>query len=111
MKGAVLARCRLQRRKAAFEIGLEIVDVLKPDMQPQGRTARRPFGRGTVTVAVERDHKALKAAPRKTHAEQFYRVEQRIDGLLRRRLQHNAEQAGGSGEITFPDRVAGMAFE
>ena len=102
---------RVERRKAALEIGFEIVDILKPDMEPQGRTTGRPFGRGAIAVAVERNDEAFKAAPRKPHAEQLDRVEQGIDSLLRRRLQHNAEQAGRAGKIPFPDRVAGIALQ
>ena len=37
-----------ERLKAAVEIGLEVLDILKPDVQPQRRAARRPFGRGAI---------------------------------------------------------------
>src|SRR6266540_2539411 len=43
----------LQRGEAAFEIGLEVIDILEPDVKPQRGTARRPFGRRAVAVAVE----------------------------------------------------------
>src|SRR5882757_10458888 len=55
-----------QRRKSTLEIGLEVVDVFEPDMQPQRRPARCPFGRGAILVAVERDREALVAAPGKS---------------------------------------------
>ena len=38
----------VEGRKSARQIGLEILDVFEPDMQPQRRAARRPVGRGTV---------------------------------------------------------------
>src|SRR5689334_4960208 len=50
----------LQCGKTAVEIGLEIVDVLKPDMEAQRRAARRPFGRGAIAVAIEGDDQAFK---------------------------------------------------
>jgi hypothetical protein len=31
-----------QRREAAVEIGLEVIDIIEPDVKPQRRTARRP---------------------------------------------------------------------
>ena len=34
-----------------------------------------------------------------------------MHGLFARRLEHDAEQAAGAGEISFPDRVARIAFE
>src|ERR1700712_1441705 len=37
----------------ALHIGLEVADVLQPDMEPQGRAARRPFGGSAVSRAVE----------------------------------------------------------
>ena len=60
----------------------------------------RPFC-GAIVRAVEGNDEAFKTAPRIAHAEKFYGIEQGIDGLLRRRLQHDAEQAGGSGKICF----------
>src|SRR5262245_19903608 len=55
-------RCRyarllrgLQCGKTAVEIGLEIVDVLEPDMQAQRRAARRPCRRRAIGFAIERD--------------------------------------------------------
>src|SRR4051812_36925389 len=85
--------------------------MLQPDVEPQRRALRRPSGRGAIVGAVELDDQAFEAAPGIAHAEQFYGVEQRVDGLLRGRLEHDAEQAGGAGEIALPDRVTGIAFE
>src|ERR1700750_1096003 len=101
----VLTLRRVERREAAREIGLEVLDILQPDMEAQRRTARRPGCRGAVRAAVEGNDEALAAAPGITHAAQFYGGEQGVDGSLRLRLQHDAEQAGGAGKIAFPDRM------
>src|SRR3954471_21708664 len=85
--------------------------MLQPDMEPQCRALRGPSRRRAIVRAVEGDDKAFKAAPGIAHAEQFYAVEQGIDGLLRHRFQHDAEQARGAGEIALRDRVTGIAFE
>ena len=53
----------VEGRKATLEVAFEIVDVLQPDVEPQGRSTRRPLGRRTIVRAVERNHKALEAAP------------------------------------------------
>src|SRR6266446_8615144 len=98
----------LQRRKSAIEIGLEVIDILQPDMKPQRRPAGRPFRRRAVGIAVEGNDEAFETAPRKAHAEQFDGIEQGVDRLWRHRFQDNAEQAGGAGEVTLPDRVAGV---
>src|SRR5665213_1228780 len=103
--------CRVEGCEAALEVGLEIPDILEPDVEPQRRPARRPFGGGAVAVAIEGNHKALEAAPGIAHAKKLDGVEQGIDRLLRRRLQHDAEQARGAGKIPLPDRVARIAFE
>ena len=34
----------VEGRKSALKIGLEILDILQPDVKSQGRAARRPFG-------------------------------------------------------------------
>jgi hypothetical protein len=102
---------RVQRRKATLEIGLEIVDVLQTDMKPQGRTARTPCGRGPIARTVERDDETFEAAPGKAHAEQIQGVEHDVDGRLRPRFQHDAEQAGSAGEIALPDRVPRIALQ
>jgi len=43
-----------QRRKTTLEIGLELVDILQADVEPQRRPAGGPFGRGAIFIAVER---------------------------------------------------------
>ena len=53
----------VEGRKPALEIGFEIVDIFQSDMEPQGGSAGRPFGGGPVGRAVERNDKALEAAP------------------------------------------------
>ena len=60
----------LQRRKATFEIGLEVVDILQADGEPQRRPAGGSFGRGAIFIVAERNDEAFKAAPRKARAEQ-----------------------------------------
>ena len=49
--------------ESAREVGLQILDVLQPDMQPQARSARRPFGGGAIIGAVEGNDETLEAAP------------------------------------------------
>src|ERR1700736_4996907 len=97
--------------KPSLQVCLEVLDVFKANMEPQGWPARRPFGGRAVGFAVEGDDKALEAAPRIADAEQLDGVKQRIDGLLRLRLQNDAEQARCAGKIPFPDRMARIAFE
>src|SRR6266852_7247271 len=86
---------RIERRKTAFQIGLEVLDILKPDMEPQRRSFRRPYGGGSIVGAVEWDRQALETAPGIAHAVQFQAVQEGIDGGLLLRFQHDAEQAGG----------------
>ena len=105
-----LLRCR-QRRKAAFEIGDQIAGILEPDMEAHRRSARRPFGRGAVGRAIEQDGQALEAAPGCAHAEQRQLVDEGVHRRLRHRLEHDAEQAAGAGEVALPDGMAGIAFE
>ena len=59
-----------QRRKTTLEIGLELVDILQADVEPQRRPAGGPFGRGAIFIVAERNDEAFKAAPRKARAEQ-----------------------------------------
>jgi hypothetical protein len=49
--------------KSALKIALEIFDILQPDVEPQRRSARRPFGGRAVARAVKRNDEALEAAP------------------------------------------------
>ena len=50
-----------------------------------------------------------KGAFEKAQAEMLEAVDHRIHRLLRRRLQHHAEQAAGAGEIAFPQRMTRIA--
>lgn len=59
----------IESREAAFEIGLEVLDILQSDVEPQGWAAGRPFGGCTIARAVEWNDEALEAAPRVAHAE------------------------------------------
>src|SRR5690349_7037130 len=61
---------RVEPGKARVEIGLQILDVLEPDMQTQCRTLRVPCRCGAVVSRIEGNNKALEAAPRITHTEQ-----------------------------------------
>ena len=71
-------------RKATIEVGFEIVDVLQPDVEPQGRSTRRPFGRRTIVRTVKRNHKALEAAPRSSTARPCFIRRRRIGDEGRR---------------------------
>jgi hypothetical protein len=53
----------VESRKPALEIGFEVVNVLQPDVKPQCRAARRPFGGRAVGRAVKGNDEALEAAP------------------------------------------------
>jgi len=53
----------VERLKPACKVGLEILDMLEPDVEPQRRAVRRPFGGGAIACAVEWNDKALEAAP------------------------------------------------
>src|SRR5258708_4435140 len=59
----------IESREAAFEIGLEVLDILQSDVEPQGWAAGRPFAGCTIARAVEWNDEALEAAPRVAHAE------------------------------------------
>src|SRR5260370_36000127 len=99
------------RGTAAFEVGDQIVRVLEPDVEAQGRAAGRPARRGAVAGAIEHDDEALVSAPGNPHAEQLERVEEGAHGGLAGRLEHDTEQPRGSGEIAPPDRVSGIVLE
>ena len=73
--------------------------------------ARVPCGRGAERRAVERDREALEAAPGRADAEQRQRIDEGVRGLVRHRLEHDAEQAGRAGEIALPDRMPGIGLE
>ena len=59
---------RGQRRKAALEIGDQIADVLKSDVEADRRAAGLHFVAVRMGVHVERDGKAFEAAPGRAHA-------------------------------------------
>src|SRR5260370_20699606 len=70
-----------------------------------------PSDDSALTLAVERNELALEVSILISHAEIFDRIEQRIDGLLRRGLQNDAEQARRPGKIPSPDRMARIGFQ
>ncbi len=74
--------CRLERGKAALEIGDQIFDRLKPDMETHGRTAGLPGCRGAKGGAVERNGQAFVTAPGGADAEQFEGVDEGMICLL-----------------------------
>src|SRR5579872_6031271 len=59
-RGAGSAARVVECLKSAGQIGLEILDILKADMEPNGRTTRRPCRRCAITGAVERNDEAFK---------------------------------------------------
>ena len=81
---------RRERGKAAGEIGRQVFDLLQADMEAQRRSPGSPFRGGAIARAIERDHQALVSAPRKAHAEQLERIEQRVDRRFTHRLEHHA---------------------
>src|SRR5262245_19940781 len=110
-QGAVTLTRGGERGEAAFEIADQVIDALEPDVDAHGRPARRPCGRGPDDGAVEGNGEALEAAPRRPNAEQRELVEERVDRLLRDRLEHDAEEPARAGEIAPPERVTGIALE
>src|SRR3954469_17036669 len=111
---AVSCRLRVFAAKAGeagVEVGLEVVEVLEPDVQSQRWTGRLPLGRGPIARTIERNDQALEAAPGKAHPEQLEPVEHGRERRLRAGLQHDREQAGGAGEIALPDVVARIGLE
>ena len=49
--------------EAALQIGGQVADIFKPDMEADRRSARAPFGRGAERRAIERDREAFEPAP------------------------------------------------
>ena len=94
-----------------FEVGAQVVDVLKTDMEAQRRALGAPLRRRAIAARIERDDEALVAAPREAHAEQLKPVEHRGDGGCWHRLQDHREEPGGAEEIALPDRVLRVARE
>src|SRR5437763_14310677 len=103
------ARGGVEPLEAVREIVDEIVGILEPGMDAQGRAGLAPRLRGAQLLRMARDDQALEAAPGIAHAEELHAVEHRLDRRLRARLEHEAEEARGAAEIAFPDLVAGMA--
>src|SRR5262245_57495426 len=62
--------CGRHRGKAALEVGDQVADVLKPDVQTHAGATRRPFGRAAIFLDVVGDGEALEATPRRAHPEQ-----------------------------------------
>jgi len=101
----------LKTAKAAFQVGLEILDVLKSDGEAAPPVPPVPIGWRFDRPRSRTGSPGSRSRPRIAHAEQGQAVQQRIDGGLRLRFQHDAEQARGTAEIAFPDRVSGIGFE
>ena len=64
-----------QARETCIEIGLEVVQILQPDMEPQGVAAGIPGRCRAVGRAVERNDEALETTPGIAHPEQLEAVE------------------------------------
>src|ERR1700733_1677020 len=103
---AMLSRRRPQPRKAAVEVGLQILDVLEPDAETHRRAAGRKARRGARGGAVEGKGEAFIAAPGIADSKQLKAVEERGDSGLRRRLQHDRKQARRAGIVALPKRMA-----
>src|SRR3546814_49219 len=114
-RGTVLAGPRLlstvhflEAGEAGGEVGDEVVAMLQPGMDAQGRAGRVPAGRGAHGGGVGQDHEALEAAPARADAEELDAVDQRHRRLAPAGLQDDAEEARGAGEVAPPDRVPGI---
>jgi len=55
--------------EARLEIGLQILNVFEPGMDPERRSCRLPCRRRPVLARIERQDQALEAAPTIPHAE------------------------------------------
>ena len=60
--GCVQVLSRVEGLEPSFQVGLEILDILQPDVEPQCRTTRRPLGRGAVGGTVKWNDEAFEAA-------------------------------------------------
>src|SRR5918995_3846987 len=69
-------------REPRLEVALQILDILEPDMQPQRRACRAPFGGGAERGAVEGGDEALVAAPGGADAEELEVIDHGRDRLL-----------------------------
>ena len=81
---------------------------------PIWKRATTPANFGGVAVAGDvaggGQRQALEAAPGRADAEQRQAVDHRVDRLGgEARLELDAEQAGGAGEVPLPQLVAGRA--
>src|ERR1700733_3696935 len=73
-------------RKTPLEVGDQIFDRFKPDMNAHRRPSRRPSRRGPQTGAVEGNRQTFIAAPGRPNAEQLQRIQEGEYGRLRPRL-------------------------
>src|SRR5688572_27341516 len=103
--------CARQRAKAALQVRNQIVRILQPDVQPDGRAAGIPLGHGAVALDARNDGEALEAAPARSDAEDLKRIDESGDLPLRGGLEHDREQRRRAGEIALPDRVAGVVLQ
>ncbi len=97
------------RSKPAARSAIRSCGSSRPIAQPQARPARVPPRRRAHALGPHRDDQALEAAPAPAHREQAHAVEHRVDPLARDRVQHDAEEAGGAGEVALPQFVAAGA--
>ena len=64
-------------RERRGQIGLEVVDVLEPDMEPEHVARCRPISPRCGSFGMDRQAKALIAAPGPAHAEQLEAIDHR----------------------------------
>src|SRR5271155_5171572 len=101
------SRCGFaQRVEAAIEVFDQVLWVFEANMEAQGRTFGLPARRATDARGRGRLDQALEPAPTGADAEQVERVDQRVDRLFGRWLQHHAKQSAGAEEIAFPQGMA-----
>ena len=78
-------------------------------MQPQIRSCRFPARRGANSLRMCGNDQAFEAAPAPSQLEQPQAVQHGIDPRFGDRMQDDAEQAAGPGEIPFPQVVPARA--
>src|SRR3546814_16426408 len=87
----------VEAREAGLEIGDEIVAVLQPGMDAQGRPRRVPARRRAHRGGVGEDHQAFVAAPACAYAEQLDTVAQSPPPLFPDGLWRGASESATAG--------------
>ena len=109
---AAFAASRRQSREPGIEIGLEIVEVLQPDMEAKGRARRiasaSRCGRRRSRRGSTRLSKPPQEEPMPNSSSPSSMAARAAFGAG---FEHDREQPGGALEVALPDRVAGIALE